>query len=847
MKKTLLRTAIIIFILITLVASKHLVQAQRSVPLDSIAREQTWVTNGPFEAIAQNEDNVYIGGGFTYVGPNNGHGAPVDIVNGELSGTFPKVNGTIRASVTDGTGGWYIGGDFSKVGGISRKSIAHILSDGTVNPDWNPNPDRLESNFVGINSILVSGPTIYVGGIFDTIGGQSRNSIAALDATTGDATPWDPNAIRQETSLLAVVNTISISGSTIFVGGLFTNIGRQAREGIAALDNNTGDATSWNPNASNVDPRIALIRTTLISGSTIYIGGQFSNIGGQSRNNIAALDINSALATSWNPDADDTVRALATNGTLIYAGGSFSSIGGQNRNAIAALDNSIGNATAWNPDPIRNCNCFVRINALEVSGSTVFAGGVFDVIGGQNRFNLAALDDISGNATSWIAHANDDVLSLAISNSTIYAGGRFSSIGGLERNHIAALDKTTGVATDWNPNANLAVSTLDINSTSTILVGGLFTNVGGQPRNYIAELDLITGNATSWNPDANNFIRDFVTSGTTVFVSGDFTNIGGQSRNGIAALDTNSNNALAWNPSFDPGIGSVIKMAISGSSVYVVGRFSSIGGQNRNHIAALDVTTGNATDWNPSASGGLPNTFVFDLAVSDSTVYVGGEFARIGGQERNNIAALDKDSGMATAWNPDANNDISAIALSGSTLYVGGSFVSIGGQNRNTLASISTETGKAFQWDPSARSFVLEINIYDSTLYASGFFSKIGDNEHEAFAQFDILPPTLNITFPITGALLPRGDTHTIIWTRTGEIGPTVNIFVLGGSSTTLQALSVPNTGFYDLLIPTSLEPRDDYRLLIISTNNGAVNDISDPFEIFPNNTAAQMPWQRLE
>ena len=35
---------------------------------------------------------------------------------------------------------------------------------------------------------------VYAGGAFTNIGGQTRNFIAALDASTGNATNWDPNA-----------------------------------------------------------------------------------------------------------------------------------------------------------------------------------------------------------------------------------------------------------------------------------------------------------------------------------------------------------------------------------------------------------------------------------------------------------------------------------------------------------------------------------------------------------------------------------------------------------------------------------------------------------------------------
>ena len=92
---------------------------------------------------------------------------------------------------------------------------------------------------------------------------------------------------------------------------------------------------------------------------------------------------------------------------------------------------------------------------------------------------------------------------------------------------------------------------------------------------------------------------------------------------------------------------------------------TSIGGVLRNSIAALDMTTGAATAWNPIAGG-----VVSALAVDGDTVYVGGNFATYGGQARNNIAALDATTGSATAWNPDANESVSALAVSDGIVYV---------------------------------------------------------------------------------------------------------------------------------------------------------------------------------
>jgi hypothetical protein len=44
----------------------------------------------------------------------------------------------------------------------------------------------------------------------------------------------------------------------------------------------------------------------------------------------------------------------------------------------------------------------------------------------------------------WIADADASVTTLAASGTTVYVGGHFSQIGGQQRNWIAALDAHTG-------------------------------------------------------------------------------------------------------------------------------------------------------------------------------------------------------------------------------------------------------------------------------------------------------------------------------------------------------------------------------------------------------------------
>lgn len=699
-----------------------------------IPREATWIPCGEVKTIATDTDKgiTYIGGEFHYVGPNTGGFASVNIGTGQLSSPLFKVDGTVYACESDGAGGWYIGGEFTQVGTRARSNIAHVLPDGTVDPDWNPRAND------AIRALAVSGSTVYAGGDFRTIGGQTRHHIAALDAATGDAEEWNPDANN-------TVHALAVSGSTVYIGGIFTRVGGQARYCIAAIDATSGAVTDWNPGPGPT------VSTLVVSGTTVYVGGSFSTIGGKTRNRIAAIDSSTGKATAWDPNADDSVYSLAISGSQVIAGGRFTHIGGQKRNRMAAIDVATGAATAWNPDANE------VVLALKVFGSDVYAGGGFTNIGGQARNHIAAINAETGIPTPWKPNASSIVHALGVSDSDIYVGGRFCSIGGQVRNHIAALDAATGILTEWDPSADGPVHALTL-SGANLYVGGEFATIGGQARNSIAAVDTMTGNTTPWNPNAGTDalygaqVFALAVSGPTIYAGGVFTSIGGQTRNYLAALDVATGLATSWNPnpsadgtSYTPAPHTIV---VSGSTVYVAGPFTSIGGKPRRHIAALDAETGNATTWKPSVSYS-----VGDLTLSGSTVYIGGLFTSVNGVQRNCIAALDAVSGSLTAWNPNASYSVTELTVSGSTVYAGGAFESIGRKARSSVAALDAETGNAKSWNPGADGTVSLLAVSGSRIYVAGSFTHIGGEARPYFAEFG--PATEPMPFAFD---FPKGD-----------------------------------------------------------------------------------------
>ena len=115
-------------------------------------------------------------------------------------------------------------------------------------PAWliRSNPNANGNVFPLVYSIAVQADgKILAGGVFTSIGGQTRNYIARLDATTGLADSFNPNA-----NFLVYSIAVQADGK-ILAGGAFTSIGGQPRIYIARLDATTGLADSFDPNADN--------------------------------------------------------------------------------------------------------------------------------------------------------------------------------------------------------------------------------------------------------------------------------------------------------------------------------------------------------------------------------------------------------------------------------------------------------------------------------------------------------------------------------------------------------------------------------------------------------------------
>lgn len=678
-------------------------------------------TNGPVYALAVSGNTLYVGGAFSQLAHYSGAGVVVDATTGGrladspawTSTEFPP-GGIVFAVAPDGAGGWFIGGIFSTVGGLARQNLAHIAANRTVSA-WNPGANA------PVRALLTSGTTLYVGGDFTQIGGQPRGRLAALHTTTAAVQAWNPGV-----GVNGIVQALALLDTTLYVGGDFSQIGGQPRTDLAAVGTGAGAVTAWAPAITGF-----WVETIALDAGLAYIGGLFSSVNGMARDNLAAVSLATGAQTSWSPDANSTVHVLAVTADAVYAGGDFDDIGGRTRNGVARLNKTTGAAiVSW------NAGCDGPVWDLEPIGASLRVAGGFSSIGGQPRANAASLVAATAVVEGWAPAVDNVVKCLQTEGSQTFLGGQFQYADVVRRNNLAAVDMTTLAVTAWNPDASGTVLSLATDG-ATLYAGGAFGQMSGQARQALAAFNVGTGallpffdahvnQGNAMIPEVHALSLD----GGVLRVGGKIATLGATPRNWAGAVDPATGAALPWAP--EPS-GPVYAFAVAPSGTFLAGDFLTVQGSSRPLVAQVDPTSGVPTVWLPPVfyGGFRPNGVYLGpnlraLNVRDDELFVGGSFTTVDGQTRNNAASLDVATAAVGSWTPpngwvaDLAYGVRAFETSLPPVFVGTVHPFMNG-----LLALDPVTGAPNLWPPQV-SWVRALARWNAYLLLGGDFQTVG-------------------------------------------------------------------------------------------------------------------------
>lgn len=533
------------------------------------------------------------------------------------------------------------------------------------------------------------------------------------------------------------------------------------------------------------------------NGVALYVGGQFTIVGGTVANRIAKWD-----GSKWSilgGGTNGTVRALTVfddgSGPALYAGGSFTLAGGVLARRVAKWDGSnwTGLALGMN-NAVRALTVFD-----DGTGAALYAGGNFTIADASVATSKVAKWD----GSSWTPLGSGmDFTVLALTSfddgngARLVAGGDFTTAGGSGANHIAQWDGTNWLTLGSGMSQTVrALKVFDDGSGERLVAGGDFGTAGGVPASRIAQWD-----GSSWA----SLTADLTSE--SVFVLATYNDGNGErliaGGSLFGAFGVGARNIAEWDGSSwaTLGIG-------TGGSVYAVAAFDDGGGVDLCAGGSFPGAGGVPSDglaqwdgslWAPLAPGfnqGVRDLLVFDDGNGDQ-LYAGGVFRTAGGVAANRIAKWD-----GTSWAPlgaGMNQEVYSLIKfddgNGGKLIAAGRFDTAGGVEAKRIAQWDGTS-----WAPLGSGIgsvplvsVLSLAVFDdgngAALYAGGGFSTAGGLAANGIAKWD----------GSNWAALGSGVSSGLVWSMSSfDDGNGERLFV-GGSFPSMNGMLVNNIATWD-------------------------------------------------
>jgi hypothetical protein len=292
------------------------------------------------------------------------------------------------------------------------------------------------------------------------------------------------------------------------------------------------------------------------------------------------------------------------------------------------------------------------------------------------------------------------------------------------------------------PGANGEIAAMAMDGAGNLYVGGMFTFIGSSAAANVAKWD-----GTAWSAlgsgvytgqqqigSSDPIVRALAVIGSTLYVGGRFTRAGGLDVSYLAKWDGSGWAALG------SGVhGAVRALAVNGLALYAGGYFTQAGGAPAGCIAKWEGNEWTTLGTGLSGATGMIGPVVEALAVSDSTLYAGGDFGLAGGLPARSLAQWNGSAwsslGSGLSGGQFDYTEVTALATSGGTLYATGNFSSAGGVEVNNIARWS-----GAQWSSLGSglgSWGSSLAVDGSFVYAGGGFSTAGGKPASCIARWN--------------------------------------------------------------------------------------------------------------
>ena len=433
-----------------------------------------------------------------------------------------------------------------------------------------------------------------------TLGGERA---AAVSQPAGRLVSDDPAGFTPHALDGSVYSVVQV-GSTMVAGGSFSQVRNNnsntvlTRNRLMAFDASTGAiSTAFNPAPNGT------VNVVLPAGDgTVYVGGSFTSIAGQSVRNLARIRVSDgSLVTTFNGGSPTgVVKDLALLNGRLWVAGTFTHIRGQARPALATLNAATGAFDTYFNRTIAGVHLdgsFTNVMKIDHGGGRLAAVGNFDTLDGVRNHQMLVLDVSGTSATP--ANFQTDFFTAACARAfdTYMRDVDFAPDGSF------FVVSTTGAYRGYGTNiACDTASRFETTSTGTGIAPSWVDYTGGDTSYAVEVTDTavyIGGHQRWWN---NPYAGDRIGPGAV-------------SRPGIAALNPLNGIPFSWNPTRDRGVG-VFDLLNTSQGLWVASDTERIGAWEYHARIAMFPAAGKQVPAYTTAP--FPNN-VYAVAAQDGT------------------------------------------------------------------------------------------------------------------------------------------------------------------------------------------------------------------------------------
>lgn len=582
-----------------------------------------------------------------------------------------------------------------------------------------------------VHSLVIHDTTVILGGDFHFV-----------TPVTGSFVRMDTGTAQVDQGLFKVDGIVYATATdrigNVYVGGRFSRVGGTA---VSNLFRMKPDGTFDHSFSHTV---LGTVYCLAVHDTDLFLGGEFTAIDGEPRNNFGGVSLTSGVVNLCDPDVNGPVYCCAIEEPgAIVIGGDFNQVGNAVPPFIAKISMQSGatyrsSLLVWTAVP----NIDGPVYDIEIADFRCYIAGEFTMAGGSIPCRgLAALLNSGGILLPADAQLDGPVYSILREDTTFYIGGSFSTVDGEARANVAQVGWNFDVK-PWNPGANGTVRALYPLGRKRLFVGGEFTEFAEHECSHGALVRTDVSVLEIWNPQLNGPVYTAVCDTMRqLYLGGAFFGAAGAKRSNLCSISLNTGRVTDWDPDVNAAVHTV---ALDGDSVYFAGDFTTVGTTARSRIAAIDLANETLLPFNPGCNG-----LIRTIAVTNTDVYAGGNFSTLGGQPRSNIGKINKSTGVATNWNAGCLGTVNTILATPNWIYVAGYYSTVGAASRENLARIHPLTGLAdANWICDTDDGIYHADFYNGQLAIGGWFSQVNGSPSPYFALIDTVSlqaQTLNL------------------------------------------------------------------------------------------------------